>query len=290
MDSSRDKAGARLAGMNMTRALDVVGSGTIDPEVLLKSLKQFDEEIFTQDRTERLLKGLQGGPEGQIRIKEFALAVNALYDATPRSSVRATGEQAKSVAKLRMGKLFQRAANAAVFTTEATNRARKTDLVRTAKRSLAVARMFGLRTKLFKETAKVATDNMMAHLMAGLNNLDDEAVVSIDELSDMIGDTDQAPEVPEEMIVIVDEDHLKEIFEECAPTSPGKVSKRELQDNLNQSMSLAAELYVETGTDQAVLEEAAHAAVSAVFAGEGDISLEELCDQLRTASEEAVDG
>lgn len=288
MDSSRDKAGARLAGMNMTRALDVEGSGTIDAEVLLRSLKQFDEDIFTQDRTERLLEGLQGGPEGKIRIKEFALAVNALYDATPRSSV--AGEQATGVAKPRMGKLFQRAANAAAFTTEASARARKTDLVRAAKRSLAIARMFGLRTKLFKETAKVATDNMMANLMAGLNNLDDDAVVSIDELSDMIGDTDQAPEVPEELIIIVDEDHLKEIFEECDPTSPGRVSKLELQENLNQSMSLAAELYVETGTDQAVLEEAAHAAVSAVFVGEGDISLEELCDQLRTASEEAVDG
>eukprot|EP00930_Biecheleria_cincta_P082628 TRINITY_DN72331_c0_g1_i1.p1 TRINITY_DN72331_c0_g1~~TRINITY_DN72331_c0_g1_i1.p1 ORF type:complete len:334 (+),score=51.43 TRINITY_DN72331_c0_g1_i1:47-1003(+) len=241
MDSSRDKAGARLAGMNMTRALDVEGSGMVDSVVLLNSLKQFDEEVFTQDRTERLLKGLQGGPEGKIRIKEFALAVNALYDATPR---RTDGVEAKIAVKSRIGKLFQCAGNAAVFATEVKNEARKTDLVRAAKRSLAVARIFGLRTKLFKDTAKVATDNMMANLMAGLNNLDDEAVVTIDELSDMIGDTDQVPEVPEELTVIVDEDHLREMFEECEPTRPGKVSKRELQEHLNQSMSLAAELYV----------------------------------------------
>lgn len=288
MDSSRDKAGARLAGMNMTRALDLDGNGMIDSVVLLKSLKQFDEEVFTQDRTERLLQGIQGGPEGKVRIKEFAVAVNALYDPTPRS-IEASGAGAKSAVKPKMSKLFQRAANAAVFTTEV-DKARKADLVRAVKKSLAVARMFGLRTKLLKDTAKVATDNMMANIMVGLNNLDDETVVTIDELSDMIAGQEGTLEVPEELIVIVDEDHLREIFEECTPTSPGKVSKRELHDSLNQSMSLAAELYVDSGTDPAVLEEAAHAALSSVFTGgEGEISLEELCDQLRTASEEAVE-
>jgi len=67
--------------MNLTRVLDVDGSGVIDPGVLERSLRQFDGNVFTEETVQELLSdvGEQARRDGFIVIQEFASLVTAPY-------------------------------------------------------------------------------------------------------------------------------------------------------------------------------------------------------------------
>mmetsp|Transcript_8284 Transcript_8284/g.18039 ORF Transcript_8284/g.18039 Transcript_8284/m.18039 type:complete len:495 (+) Transcript_8284:146-1630(+) len=65
-----DQMLARLDGIDVLRAFDLDGSGTIHPEVLVCSLKAFDEEVFTDRNVRELLRGT-GAQQGPIALKNL---------------------------------------------------------------------------------------------------------------------------------------------------------------------------------------------------------------------------
>lgn len=88
----KEKALARLAGLNVRWALDVEGKGTIDPTVLARSLKRFDSTVFDDDIVEKLLVELRGGNIGEgapVQVNLIADLVASAPVPTPRSSPRA---------------------------------------------------------------------------------------------------------------------------------------------------------------------------------------------------------
>mmetsp|Transcript_20638 Transcript_20638/g.57500 ORF Transcript_20638/g.57500 Transcript_20638/m.57500 type:complete len:344 (-) Transcript_20638:115-1146(-) len=94
--ASKEKALARLAGLNLVDAFDVEGKGTIDPVVLARVLKRFDGEVFTDDSVSELLKAWSGDdgetagegkpPDAQpvLQIKKIASVVEKEAPAKPK--------------------------------------------------------------------------------------------------------------------------------------------------------------------------------------------------------------
>lgn len=60
-----------MTGMDLLKVLDVDGSGTIDTVVLSRSLKQFDEAVFTEEIVNDLIDAMGEANEGRIDIQAF---------------------------------------------------------------------------------------------------------------------------------------------------------------------------------------------------------------------------
>jgi Ca2+-binding EF-hand superfamily protein len=74
--SLKDKALARLSGLNIVYAFDVEGKGCVDPLVFARSLKRFDGDVFTDESVAALLEAI-GTPEGGVQLQQFANLVSA---------------------------------------------------------------------------------------------------------------------------------------------------------------------------------------------------------------------
>eukprot|EP00928_Gymnodinium_smaydae_P094675 TRINITY_DN798_c0_g2_i2.p1 TRINITY_DN798_c0_g2~~TRINITY_DN798_c0_g2_i2.p1 ORF type:complete len:328 (-),score=78.36 TRINITY_DN798_c0_g2_i2:392-1375(-) len=91
----KERALARLAGLNVQWALDVAGNGTIDPVVLARSLKRFDSTVFDDESVGALLEVLGGGNangEGSgapVRVQQLSDMIASAPTATPRLTPRA---------------------------------------------------------------------------------------------------------------------------------------------------------------------------------------------------------
>lgn len=66
-----DQMLARLDGIDVLRAFDLDGSGTVHPEVLVCALKAFDEEVFTDRNIRELMRGSGGAQQEPIVLKNL---------------------------------------------------------------------------------------------------------------------------------------------------------------------------------------------------------------------------
>jgi len=81
-DDPKEKAIARLAGLDMKKALDVNGTGHVHGTVLTRSLKIFDAVIFTDETVPALLAALGATPRGgNFSIEEIAGLVQLATEA-----------------------------------------------------------------------------------------------------------------------------------------------------------------------------------------------------------------
>lgn len=71
--ATRDVALERLSGLNLMKILDSDGSGMIDAVVLERSLKRFDDTVFTEKNIKDLLASVGAAPEGGglVRISKL---------------------------------------------------------------------------------------------------------------------------------------------------------------------------------------------------------------------------
>eukprot|EP00927_Polykrikos_kofoidii_P085491 TRINITY_DN9317_c0_g1_i1.p1 TRINITY_DN9317_c0_g1~~TRINITY_DN9317_c0_g1_i1.p1 ORF type:complete len:439 (+),score=95.77 TRINITY_DN9317_c0_g1_i1:66-1319(+) len=200
-DDPRDQALARLAGLDMHKALDVLGTGKINRTVLMRSLKIFDGVVFTEDVVTALLSALGATPRGgNFDIEDIAKLVRM---ATPSPSgfgpLRplppllltgiggANAQRGRSRAVLdkdeaRLREMFELCKS---IDAEGSVGVKKRDLVQVCRNSMHVARMLCLRKSMVQQAVEEVSRDVMETVFQGLEPLDDDAIVTFQALKEL---------------------------------------------------------------------------------------------------------
>lgn len=93
----------RLAGLDILRVLDIEGNGLINKQVLKRSLKVFDPEVFTDEGVSRLIYAASRGKPavegGDVRILDLAqyMGSTVFFQLTPGTLTSASSEDAATL-------------------------------------------------------------------------------------------------------------------------------------------------------------------------------------------------